>query len=220
MCVLSAIPGGQLLSFACPKESNQRKRHPRIRALAYGEGSLRANGFRPQGLLPCCRNRRDPSRRPRAAHAADPSALRRFSEGPKSKERSKASAAGTAALGSSRVPSRPRRAGGGIVARSAVAGRRPASSTRVHGRTPGEPRSLLAQFAGHGCPANRGREGAFFFGYFLLGKQKKVTRPPGWRSKKHRDVRRHRSGKQRWRNFHCEMLARGSRCRLDDRRHG
>ncbi len=26
-----------------------------------------------------------------------------------------------------------------------------------------------------GMPANRGREGAFFFGYFLLGKQKKVT---------------------------------------------
>src|SRR5437868_7971185 len=42
-----------------------------------------------------------------------------------------------------------------------------------------EPRSLLAKSRGHGCPRDRGREGAFFFGYFLLGKQKKVTRPPG-----------------------------------------
>ncbi len=33
VCVLSAIHGRQLLSFACPKESNQRKRHPRGRGL-------------------------------------------------------------------------------------------------------------------------------------------------------------------------------------------
>src|SRR5262249_46990656 len=45
VCVSSTIPGRRLLSFACPKESNQRKRHPRRRALACGEGSLRANGF-------------------------------------------------------------------------------------------------------------------------------------------------------------------------------
>jgi len=37
------------------------------------------------------------------------------------------------------------------------------------------PLRLLAKFAGHGCPANRGREGVFFFGDFLLDKQKKVT---------------------------------------------
>ena len=40
-------------------------------------------------------------------------------------------------------PSRPRRAGGGLVA-TAIAGRMPASSTSVHGRAVGEPRSLLA----------------------------------------------------------------------------
>ena len=33
VCVSSAIHGGRLLSFACPKESNQRKRHPRGRGL-------------------------------------------------------------------------------------------------------------------------------------------------------------------------------------------
>ena len=76
--------------------------------------------------LPCCPNRRDPSRRPRAGHAAFPSTLRRCSEGTRRAKRKKptcriypmshisgASAAGTAALCSSRVPSRPRRAGAG-----------------------------------------------------------------------------------------------------------
>src|SRR6476659_7726835 len=50
VCVTSTIHGRRLLSFACPKESNQRKRHPRIRALAFGEGSLRADGFGPQAI--------------------------------------------------------------------------------------------------------------------------------------------------------------------------
>jgi hypothetical protein len=59
--------------------------------------------------------------------------------------------------------------------RAAIAGRMPASSTSAHGRAVGEPRCLLAKSRGHGCPRDRGREGAFFFGYFLLGKQKKVT---------------------------------------------
>src|SRR6185312_12119206 len=34
LCFTSAIHGGRSLSFACPKESNQRKRHPRFSALA------------------------------------------------------------------------------------------------------------------------------------------------------------------------------------------
>src|ERR1700750_1669625 len=50
VCVSSTIHGRRLLSFACPKESNQRKRHPRIRALGCAEGSLRADGFGPQGI--------------------------------------------------------------------------------------------------------------------------------------------------------------------------
>ncbi len=72
VCVSSTIHGRRLLSFACPKESNQRKRHPRIRALGCAEGSLRADGFGPQGILPCCPNRRDPSRRPRFARLFRP----------------------------------------------------------------------------------------------------------------------------------------------------
>src|SRR6476659_7089319 len=63
-------------------------------------------GFAHRPSMACCRNRRDPSRRPRAVHAAFPSTLRRCSEG-KSKGKahvshiSGASAAGTAALCSS-----------------------------------------------------------------------------------------------------------------------
>ncbi len=114
VCVLSAIHGRQLLSFACPKESNQRKRHPRIRAARGASGSLRANGFRPQaihGLL----SKSARSLAPPALRAAGPSALRRCSEGSR-RARAKecketdvshisgASAAGTAALCSSRFP--------------------------------------------------------------------------------------------------------------------
>src|SRR6478735_10674488 len=80
VCGSSTIHGRRLLSFACPKESNQRKRHPRIRALAFGEGSLRADGFGPQaihGLL----SESARSLAPPALRAADPSALRRYSEG-------------------------------------------------------------------------------------------------------------------------------------------
>ena len=67
--------------------------------------------------------------------------------------------------------------------REAGARRMRARSTRAQGCAPGEPRSLLAQSRGQGCPRDRGREGAFFFGYFLLGKQKKVTGGHGWPTK-------------------------------------
>ena len=77
MCVSSAIHGGRLLSFACPKESNQRKRHPRRRALATARVRYGRTGLADRPSMACSRNRRDPSRRPRAVHAAFPSALRR-----------------------------------------------------------------------------------------------------------------------------------------------
>jgi hypothetical protein len=128
VCVSSTIHGRRLLSFACPKESNQRKRHPRIRALGFAEGSLRADGFRPQaihGLL----SKSARSLAPPALRAADPSTLRRYSEGTrrakrKSKEETDVSdISGVAYIRCFcgrdcrallfRVPSRPRRAGGG-----------------------------------------------------------------------------------------------------------
>ena len=72
VCFSSAIHGGRLLSFACPKESNQRKRHPRIRAPRCARGSLRADGFDRQAIHGLRSNRRDPSRRPRFARLVRP----------------------------------------------------------------------------------------------------------------------------------------------------
>ncbi len=57
------------------------------RAVRYGRTG---SAHRPS--MACCPNRRDPSRRPRAGHAAGPSALRRYSEGTRrarAKERKK-----------------------------------------------------------------------------------------------------------------------------------
>jgi len=72
-------------------------------------------------------------------------------------------------------PSRPRRAGGGKVA-TAIAGRMPASSTSVHGRTVGESRSLLAKSRGHGCPRDRGREGVLVLWWLSFGQAKESHR--------------------------------------------
>src|SRR5690348_12354901 len=64
-----------------------------------------------------------------------------------------------------------------------------ARSLSAHGRAVSEPPERPREGAGL-TPGDRGRVGALLFGYFLLGKQEKVTRPPGWRTKKHRDVKR------------------------------
>ena len=92
-----------------------------------------------------------------------------------------ASAAGTAALCSSRAP-----LGRGEQAQEIA--RRGTRRMRVRpisaqGCAVSGPRSLLAESRGQGCPRDRGREGVLFFGDFLLDKQKKVTRPPEWRTK-------------------------------------
>ena len=84
VCCSSAIHGCRLLSFACPKESNQRKGHPRGRGLP---ASLPANfASRLRGLLtvrPCtAANSPASCGRPRAEHAAIPAPARRGREGP------------------------------------------------------------------------------------------------------------------------------------------
>jgi hypothetical protein len=73
-------------------------------------------------------------------------------------------------------PRAARRVGGGKARRGAR--RKRARSLPVHGRTLNEPRSPLAQSAGT-MPADRAARGALLFGYFLLGKQEKVTGPQG-----------------------------------------
>ena len=136
-------------------------------------------------------NRRDPSRRPRAGHAAGPSTLRRgFRGDPKGKSKAKeekqtcriyAMCLLRQGLPRSALPgplsaaaSRRRKS------RAAIAGRMPATSTRAQGCAPGEALRVLAESRGHGCPRDRGREGVLFFGDFLLDKQKKVTGDQGW----------------------------------------
>jgi len=63
----------------------------------------------------------------------------------------------------------------------------PARSLPAHGRAVSEPRSVLTLVAGQE-PGDRDRGGAFSLGYFSLGKQREVTRSPGWRVEKYRDV--------------------------------
>ena len=179
------------------KKVTKRKRHPRIRAARGASGSLRADGFGPQAI-PALLSESARSLAPPALRAAFPSALRRCSEGTRrqserKKETDVSDISDVAYIrcfcgrdcrallfpGSLSAAARRRRK-----SREAVAGRMPATfdeSTRMCSRR--SPPSLLAEFAGHGCPANRDREGAFFFGYFLLGKQKKVTGDHGWPTK-------------------------------------
>jgi hypothetical protein len=206
MCVSSAIHGRRLLSFVAQKKVT--KENGNLGAAPSPSARVRygRTGLAKRPSMASRPNRRDPSRRPRAGHAAFPSALRRgFRGDPKSQGEGAGStlSRGRRNLGSRRFasascfcgrdcrallfpgPSRPRRAGGGSAAcfRTRARAWRRARSRRAQGCALSEPRSLLAKSRGQGCPRDRGREGAFFFGYFLLGKQKKVTRPPGGRTK-------------------------------------
>jgi hypothetical protein len=157
------LPGGRVTFFACTKKVT-KEMHPRLRAGGEAAGSLRSAGVWRQGSCPVAKC--GPSwPAPRAVHAAlsgRPSPLHR-GVNVKSNE-AKASAAGTAALCSSRVPSRSRRAGGGKARR--VAGRMPASLRPVHGRTVRKPRSLLAQSRGQDARVTASSR-VHFFGYFL-----------------------------------------------------
>src|SRR6185312_4922091 len=69
----SAIPGRRSLSFACPKESNQRKGHPRVRGHAgiHARVTTRAgSGVRREHVPVLSSNARASCARPRAVHAA------------------------------------------------------------------------------------------------------------------------------------------------------
>ena len=162
LCVSSAIHGGRSLSFACPKESNQRKRHPRIRAARGASGSLRADGFGPRAihgpLSESARSLAPPACGARGCSVHPPPLLRgdpksKAKEG-KKKETDVSHISGVAyircfcgrdcrALRSSRVPSRPRRAGGGN-SRAAGARRMRARPISAQGCAVSGPRSLLA----------------------------------------------------------------------------
>ena len=59
-----------------------------------------------------------------------------------------------------------------------------ARSLSAHGRAVSEPPERPRGVTRARCPRDRGREGALLFGYFLLGKQEKVTRSPWMASEK------------------------------------
>ena len=115
--------------FACPKRSNQEKGTLGSAPLATRAVRCGRTGFAHRPSMACCRNRRDPSRRPRfarlfrppfAASQRDPGAALTLALSRKRETgmvvrvvSSAASAAGTAALSLFPGPSRPRRAGGG-----------------------------------------------------------------------------------------------------------
>ena len=194
MCGLAAIHGGQLLSFACPKESNQRKRHPRIRALAEGEGSLRADGFRPQvihGLLSkSARSIAPPACGARGFSVHPPPLLRGEERRAKTdvSHISGASAAGTAALCSSGSPlgrgkdseEKPRSGGrqdaGHFDESTWMCSRRspPSSCVVCRAGMPGKPRP-------RGCP---------FLGLLSFGQAKESNWSPWMATKPHTDVSR------------------------------
>jgi len=125
--------------------------------------------------MACCPNRRDPSRRPRAVHAAGPSTLRRCSEG-KSEEQEptcriypvllRQGLPRSALPGSLSAAASRRR-----ISREAIAGRMPASSTSAQGCAVGEPLRLLAKFAGRDAGKPRPR-GCPFLGLLSFGQAK------------------------------------------------
>ena len=187
MCGLVAIPGDQLLSFACPKESNPRKGHPRGRGLPgiLARQTPRAgSGVRSRHIRVPRSDARASCARPRAEHAADPAPARRGREGTR-KSRARQSLPQKHRI----YPTRrfcfalgfPLSSGGGRT-------EKPREARAARGTAP-------IRTTGHGWPVGRTRppaanprlrrgresEGAFFFGYFLLGKQKKVTGRHGWR---------------------------------------
>jgi hypothetical protein len=162
-------------------------------------------GFAHRPSMARCPNRRDPSRRPRAGHAAGPSTLRRYSEGTRRAKRKKrkkptcriypvshisgASAAGTAALCSSGFPLGRGEQAQEIAARSAGARRMRARPISAQGCAVSGPRSLLAEFAGRDAGKPRTR-GCLFLWLLSFGQAKESNWRPWMADITHTDVSR------------------------------
>ena len=176
MCFSSTIHGRRLLSFACPKESNQRKGHPRVRGLRASMPADYASRLRASprahpcaevelaGILPAIASRlilrllaaaeRGPGRAERGSPCRRSFLLLLFGFPLSSGE------------GRTDQP-REARAARGIAPIRTTGHGWPVGRTRPPVANPRRSRG-------------RGSEGAVFFGYFLLGKQKKVTGDHGW----------------------------------------
>jgi len=87
-CVFHSHPASGSLSLACPRESNPREGQPGWDAGC--AGSLRSAGVPLTGHPVLLRNERDPSRSPALMRGPGPSALRRPTRAPRSKDEAKA----------------------------------------------------------------------------------------------------------------------------------
>ncbi len=214
MCGLVAIHGDQLLSFACPKESNQRKdtlASAVTRASCPRDCASRLRGsptVRPctevelAGILPAIASRlilhllaaaeRGPGRAKRGSPCRRSGEVSRIWRHVYRRRRRYAAHS---------KPVIPAKAGIHLMPLLFALGS-PLSSGEGRTEKPRAPhaggaRDRADSAAGHGWPVSRtrspaadrslrerrGSEGAVFFGYFLLGKQKKVTGGHGWPTK-------------------------------------
>jgi hypothetical protein len=190
VCGTSAIPGGRSLSLACPRESNQREGHPRGRGHAgiparvttqarsgglltghpWPAANACASCARPCGLFPAraCRGREGTRESKAKARQSLPQ-----------KRLCSALDLGSLCDAAEGGRIRPRVSAGGAMDRAAFA----AGHGWPVGKTPAARSEPFAQ-------RRALHRGCVLFGYFLLHKQEKVTRPPGWRTEQHRDVSR------------------------------
>ena len=195
-CVFpSAILASGSLSLACPRESNQRKRHPRCRARRCATGSLRAAGVSLTAHPVPQRNERDPSRSPACGArglSVRPSPRLR---GTRDQERK---ALLRLALTWLLRQGLPRSALPGSLSAAARARRKqPAGArarcARVRCRHTDVPsanlRSVLAKSPGIDARRPRPR-GCPSLWLLSLGQARESDPPPGWRTEKHTDVSR------------------------------
>jgi hypothetical protein len=182
-------PAGESLSFASPKESNQRKGDPTVCVppLRYGQPAVLGESGGPQNSLRCAplRQLRPLSRFPLRSSAqpegSDPGhrcARPQIPNGP-----SLRSASAIGRNGRARPPHTRTRHGALTLIPSGCAEERSVSRTRARSclseASSARPRETRAPQVARSEAEGRRQWGRLFFAYFLLAKQKKVGRPPG-----------------------------------------
>ncbi len=186
-------PAGESLSFASPKESNQRKGDPTVcvPSLRYGQPAVLGYGGGPQNSLHCVPLRQlRPLSRLRLRSSAQPEGSgsgHRCARPPKPFGPSLRSAAAAALAIGRNGRARPlhtrTRHGALTLIPSGCAEERSVSRTRARSclseASSARPRETRAPQVARSEAEGRRQWGRLFFAYFLLAKQKKVGRPPG-----------------------------------------
>jgi hypothetical protein len=184
-------PAGESLSFASPKESNQRKGDPTVcvPSLRYGQPAVLGESGGPQNSLHfvALRQLRPLSRFPlrSSAQPEGSGSGHRCARPPKPFGPSLRSAAALAIgrNGRARPPHTRTRHGALTLIPSGCAEERSVSRTRARSclseASSARPRETRAPQVARSEAEGRRQWGRLFFAYFLLAKQKKVGRPPG-----------------------------------------